>query len=132
MMRRLSLCLGAAVFLMSPARLAEPRPAADESGPRNPPAAALPIGKWHVEFTNAVTEECDIFDFDGGHVIVDEPRRKSRGIVTVQGGSVVMTFHDDRIERWTPVGRRFVVEHWFPGSRLPTAAPVLGIAERTP
>jgi hypothetical protein len=88
-------------------------------------------GKWNVEFTNGVTEVCDIFNFDGGHATVDEPRRRSRGTVVVQGGSVVITFNDDRVERWTAVGKRFVVEHWFPGSRFPTTNPVLGIAERT-
>jgi hypothetical protein len=88
-------------------------------------------GKWNVEFTNGVTEVCDIFDFDGGHATVVEPRRRSRGTVVVKGGSVVITFHDDRVERWTAVGKRFVVEHWFPGSSFPTTQPVLGIAERT-
>ena len=95
------------------------------------PETALPVGKWRVDFTNGVTELCDVFIFDDeGHVTVEEPRRRSRGRLEVKGGSVVMTFNDDRVERWTPVGQRFVVEHWFPGSRLPTATPVLGIAER--
>jgi hypothetical protein len=44
----------------------------------------------------------------------------------------VITFNDDRVERWTAVGDRFVVEHWFPASRVPVVAPVLGIAERAP
>jgi formylglycine-generating enzyme required for sulfatase activity len=101
-------------------------------GPDNSPDAALPVGKWKVEFTNGVTEVCDIFDFGGGHVTVDEPRRRSCGTVVVKHGSSVMTFHDDRVERWTSVGKRFVVEHWFPGSGFPAATPVLGIAEHTP
>lgn len=97
------------------------------------PEAVLPVGKWNVEFTNGVIELCDIFKFDGqGHSTVDEPRRRSRGRIVVKSGSFVMTFNDDRVERWTPVGKRFVVEHWFPGSRFPNATPVLGIAERTP
>jgi hypothetical protein len=95
----------------------------------NSPEAALPVGKWNVEFTNGVTEVCVIGN--GGWAVVDEPQRRSRGTVVVKGGSVVMTFNDDRIERWTSVGKRFVVEHWFPGSQFPTATPVLGIAERT-
>jgi len=102
------------------------------AGADNSPEAALPVGKWKVEFTNGVTEVCDILDFDGGQVTVDEPRRTSRGTVVVKHGSAVMTFHDDRVERWTAVGKRFVVEHWFPGSGFPAATPVLGIAERTP
>ena len=90
---------------------------------------ALPVGKWKVEFANGVIEECRIGN--GGEAYVEEPRRRSGGNAVVQDGAVVVTFHDDRIERWTPVGRRFVVEHWFPASRLPTATPVLGIAEGT-
>ena len=94
--------------------------------------AILPVGTWNVEFKNGVTEVCDIFNFDGGHATVVEPRRSSGGTVVVNGDSVVITFNDDRVERWTSDGKHFVVEHWFPGSRFPNAAPVLGIAERTP
>jgi hypothetical protein len=54
------------------------------------------------------------------------------GKAQVIGGSIVITFNDDRIERWTLVGKRSVVEHWFPGSRLPASTPVLGIAELAP
>src|SRR5262245_32266510 len=92
--------------------------------------ATLAVGKWHVEFTNGVSEVCVIGR--GGVAIVDEPLRRARGKAEVSGNSVVLTFHDDRVERWTPVGQRFVVEHWFPGSQFPSAAPVLGIAERAP
>jgi hypothetical protein len=96
-------------------------------------ASPLPVGKWKVEFTNGVIEECDVFVFDGGgHATVDEPLRRSRGTVVAKDGSAIMNFNDDRVERWTPAGKRFVVEHWFPGSRFLTAPPVLGIAERTP
>jgi hypothetical protein len=94
------------------------------------PKAALPVGKWTVDFSNGVKEVCDIGN--GGESSVEEPRRRSVGMAVVQGGSVVITFGDDRVERWTPVGQRFVVEHWFPGSRVPTVTPVLGIAERAP
>jgi len=90
--------------------------------------AALHVGKWHIEFTNGVTEVCVIGR--GGVAIVDEPLRRARGRVEISGNSIVLTFHDDRVERWTPVGHRFVVEHWFPGSQFPNAAPVLGIGER--
>ena len=93
--------------------------------------AALPVGIWKVEFTNGVVEECDIFKFDGnGHVFVAEPQRRKPGTMVAKEGSFVLTFTDDRVERWTPVGKRFIVEHWFPASRLPAATPVLGIAER--
>lgn len=90
--------------------------------------ADLPTGTWRIEFANRVTEVCDIGN--GGKASVDEPRRQSTGTAEVKGDSVVITFADDRVERWTPVGNRFVVEHWAQGSRLPTVTPVLGIAER--
>src|SRR5262249_32942906 len=91
---------------------------------------AWAVGKWRVEFTNGVTEVCVVGR--GGVAIVHEPLRRARGKAEVSGNSVVLTFHDDRVERWTPVGQRFVVEHWFPGSQFPGAVPVLGIAERAP
>jgi hypothetical protein len=94
---------------------------------KNSPEAALPVGKWKVEFANGVTEVCSIGN--GGEASVEEPQRKSDGTAEVQGGSVVVTFQDDRVERWTKVGKRCVVEHWFPSSGYPAAAPVLGFAE---
>jgi hypothetical protein len=96
------------------------------------PANPVPQGKWAVAFSNGVAEVCDFFPFDGPHVLVEEPRRRALGSVAVAGGSVLLTFQDDRVERWTPVGQRYVVEHLFPGSRMPQVAPVLGIAERRP
>jgi hypothetical protein len=50
----------------------------------------------------------------------------------VKGGTVVIPLNHNRVERWTPVGNRCVVEHWFPSSQVPVVAPVLGIAERAP
>jgi hypothetical protein len=92
------------------------------------PRSGLPVGKWSVEFSNGVREVCAVSD--GGECTVYEPRRAANGVAEVQGGSVVLRFQDDRVERWTPVGTRFVVEHWYPASRLPITSPVLGIAER--
>jgi hypothetical protein len=60
-----------------------------------------------------------------------EPGRRCVGMAVVKGGSVVITWNDDRVERWTPVGKRYVVEHWFPAAQVPVATPVLGNAERT-
>lgn len=107
-----------------------PRPHVEGDGhaPHTLPEAGLPIGKWSVEFANGVIEVCEIRE--DGTAFVVEPLRASGGKAAVKGGSVVIVFEDDRVERWTPVGRRLVVEHWFPGSQLPTATPVLGIAER--
>jgi hypothetical protein len=104
-----------------------PRPPATDAGPNGPPEAALPIGKWKAEFTNGVTEVCHIGN--GGECTVEEPRRRSNGMAEVKGGSLVITFNDNRVERWTPVGKRYVVEHWFPASQVPVVSPVLGIAE---
>ena len=98
-------------------------------GERAPPAAGMPQGKWQVEFANGVIESCE-FRADRS-VAVAEPQRTSAGRMEVDNGDVIIVFDDDRTERWTAVGKRYVVEHWFPGSRLPKAAPVLGIAERT-
>jgi hypothetical protein len=95
-----------------------------------PPKAALPVGRWKVEFANGVTEVCAIGN--GGESSVEEPRRRCVGMAAVKGGSVAITFGDDRVERWTPVGGRYVVEHWFPASQVPVTAPVLGIAQRAP
>jgi hypothetical protein len=93
------------------------------------PFAAV-AGKWKVEFTNGVIETCEIDK--RGKASVVEPLRSSTGPVEARGGSFVMVFADDRVERWTPVGRKFVVEHWFPASQMSVAPPVLGIAEPAP
>ena len=78
---------------------------------------ALPVGRWTVEFANGVTEVCSIGN--GGEASVEETQRRSHGMAVVKADSVVITFNDDRVERWTPVGKHFVVEHWFPGSGFP-------------
>src|SRR4051812_172225 len=70
-------------------------------------AGDLPVGRWSVAFSNGVNEVCEIGN--GGESAVEEPRRRSTGLAAAEGGSVVITFHDDRVERWTPVGDRFVV-----------------------
>ncbi len=88
----------------------------------------LPVGKWRVEFANGVIETCEV-NHDG-EASVTEPARSSPGMAEPQGRSAVITYSDDRVERWTKVGERYLVEHWFPGSRIPTVDPVLGIAER--
>src|SRR5262249_32775820 len=64
-----------------------------------------------------------------GVASVAEPRRSSGGKITARDGAAVVAYDDDRVERWTPVGRKAVVEHWYPASAFPSGAPVLGIAE---
>lgn len=88
----------------------------------------LPIGLWRVQFANDVIENCEIRR--DGTASVTEPGRTSPGKTVTQGIRVVVLFDDDRIERWTVVGKRVVVEHWASSSQWPTSAPVLGIADR--
>ena len=85
-------------------------------------------GAWRIDFTNGVSETCTIER--SGKAELKEPLRKAKGQLeeNERGVSIIM-FDDDRIERWTPVGKRYIVEHWFPGSQYPKAPPVLGIAE---
>ncbi len=125
MIRLLLLFILGVVLTAVPGSRAEPAPASDDAA-----KTGSLIGNWSVEFANGVKEVCKVED--GGACSVVEPLRSSNGAITVQAGSLVFTFNDDRVERWTPVGKRFVVEHWYPGSRLPRVAPVLGIAEKTP
>jgi hypothetical protein len=91
------------------------------------PERNLPIGKWTIKFANGVVETCEVCK-DGSASVV-EPKRTSSGKVCIHDGAVVIYFDDDRVERWTTVGERQVVEHWFPASQFLTAAPVLGIAD---
>ena len=84
-------------------------------------------GKWNVEFTNGVKEVCQIRKDRTASVA--EPLRTSNGKVEVKDGSVVIVYQDDRVERWTPVGKRMVVQHWHPGTPFPSGTPVLGIAD---
>jgi hypothetical protein len=93
-------------------------------------AGHIPTGKWKVTFANGVVETCSIQK--DGKASVDEPKRTSDGKVTVKDGIAILVFKDDRIERWTPIGRRMIVEHWFPPTQFPNGGRVLGIAERSP
>jgi hypothetical protein len=90
-------------------------------------AGGLPVGRWKIEFANGVKEVCEVRQ--DGTASVTEPLRTSTGKAEVKGGSLVIVFQDDRVERWTPVGERMVVEHWYPGAQFPAGTPVLGIAE---
>jgi hypothetical protein len=96
--------------------------------PQTRPEVSLPIGEWRVEYANQVTEVCNV-QKDGTAAVVEPVRITGKAVVN--GSSIVMVFDNGRVQRWTPIGKRFVVEHWFPGSQFPTAAAgVLGIAER--
>jgi hypothetical protein len=94
-----------------------------------PRAPELPVlGKWSIEFANGVRENCEIKA--DGTASVAEPLRSAGGRATLIGKAVLITSDDDRVERWTAVGRRVVVEHWFPASAFPNGTPVVGIGDR--
>jgi hypothetical protein len=111
-------------LLVGEALAIPPAPEAENVGP------TIPAGKWVVTFSNGVVETCEVAQ--DGMVSVSEPRRSSRGKAEAKDDAVVVPFEDDRVERWTPVGNRFVVEHWFPASAYPAGARVLGITKRSP
>jgi hypothetical protein len=92
-----------------------------------PVAGPLPAGNWTVEFANGVTERVEAKA--DATVSVSEPARSASGKATSLAGTVLIVFEDDRVERWTPVGRRMVVEHWYPAAQYPNGAPVRGIAD---
>jgi hypothetical protein len=92
------------------------------------PGPELPVGKWSIEFANGVKEACEVNR--DGEASVAEPLRTSAGKVEVKDDSVVLVFQDDRVERWTPVGSRMVVEHWATRAQFPTGRPVLGIGQK--
>ena len=90
------------------------------------PAARL-AGRWKVKFDNGVVELCVLGKDQTASVW--EPRRQAAGKIEVRDGRVLVVYDDDRLERWAPVGRRAVVEHWARAADYPGKPPVLGIAE---
>jgi hypothetical protein len=93
-----------------------------------PRGSDLPVGRWTIEFANGVKEDCDV-NKDGATSVV-EPLRSSTGKAEVKDDSVVLIFEDDRVERWTPVGAKMVVEHWAASAQFPAGKPVLGIGRK--
>ena len=98
-----------------------------QADPPRPDPTPLPAGKWSVEFSNGVVEKVEIKK--DGAATVAEPARTSDGKVTATPGGFVFVCEDGRVERWTPVGRRMVVEHWASADQFPAGVPVKGIAE---
>jgi len=93
-------------------------------------ATRLPEGRWTVKFTNGVVETCVVRS--DRTAAVNEPLRSSPGKAEARDGAVVITFADDRVERWTARSNRMVVEHWFPASQYPGGRKVVGFATRSP
>jgi len=87
-------------------------------------------GQWTVKFDNGVSEWCTLGKDRTASVL--ETRRKAAGKTEVRDGSLLVIYDDDRVERWNAVGRRAVVEHWFPAAAYPRKTPVMGIAETSP
>jgi hypothetical protein len=99
--------------------------------PAPPKAQGLPphfVGRWTVSFANSVIEICEVKA--DGTAFEREPNRSSDGKVELVDGPIVITFADDRVERWTAVDRRMVVEHWCPAQSYPAGKSVLGIANK--
>src|SRR5688500_9452864 len=84
--------------------------------------------EWRVEFANGVVQTNEFMDYGVASVI--EPRRRAGGDVKYEAGGAVVSYGDNRTERWTLVGSRFVVEHWAPSSAMWSERGVLGIAEK--
>lgn len=120
------LCLFVTAVLFASGRVTADVPA-PSSSPK--PAASPLVGTWRVEFTNGVRQTCTIAEAEGRRATVTEPGREADGDVAPKDGSFLISYHDDRIERWTHVGPSFVVEHWFPATAFPAERPVLGIAD---
>ncbi len=87
-------------------------------------------GSWKITFENGVVETCTIDS--AGKAKESEPLRTSAGMAERTDRGFIIRFEDDRLERWTPIGQRVVVEHYFPSAKYPDGPRVLGIAERTP
>lgn len=86
-------------------------------------------GIWWTRFSNGVNQRNTMRQADcrGGN----DHGWSSQGNLDHDAGRIIVTYDDDRLERWTPVGHRMVVEHWHPASAYPDAKPIVGIAERT-
>ena len=108
--------------------LALPLYAAGDLPAKNPSPQL--VGQWTVTFANGVVETCEVrTDWTACE---SEPKRSADGKAEMKDNALIITFADDRVERWTAVDKRVVVEHFFPGSEYPARSRVLGIADRAP
>src|SRR5437899_2542840 len=85
---------------------------------QRPTTPRLLAGTWGVRFANGVVQRCEVRA--DGTASVAEPARSSGRRAEAKGGSVVMTFDDGRVERWSATGAGATVEHWFPASGYPS------------
>jgi hypothetical protein len=87
------------------------------------------VGQWTIEFANGVVETSDLVK-EGTAKVTERMRSCPGKVRDAKNGVVVLAFDDDRLERWTKVGQRMVVEHWGSSDRFPGGTPILGIAVR--
>ncbi len=107
-----------------------PLRAAGDPPAKNPGTPPQFVGKWTVTFANGVVETCEVrADWTACE---SEPKRSADGKAEYKDNALVIIFGDDRVERWTTIDRRVVVEHFYPVSEFPAGHRVLGIADRTP
>jgi hypothetical protein len=97
--------------------------------PAPSPADKRLVGRWRIEFDNGVTAVCEVGE-DRTASFVERALPKYFGKAMFKDGANVIEYDGGRTERWTPVGERMIVEHWWPGADYPAARPVLGIADR--
>jgi hypothetical protein len=91
------------------------------------PPPTVTTEHWQAKFANGI-EQVYVLSSDGT-ATVSSSLWQDTGTIERGEGYLIIRFSQDRAERWTAVGEKMVIEHWFPASRLPTQAPVLGIAE---
>ena len=112
------------------AALVLPLYAAGDPPAKNTSSPPQFVGRWTATFANGVVETCDVkADWTASE---SEPKRSADGKAEVKDNALVITFADDRVERWTAVDKQMVVEHFFPGAEYPAGSRVLGIADRVP
>jgi hypothetical protein len=119
-MRPQAFLLAACVLLTLPVTVTGDPPQSEQT---------LPVGTWSVEFANGAVEKAEIKK--DGTATVSEPARSSGGKVTAVPGAFLFVCAGGRIERWTPIGKRMVVEHWASVDQMTNGAPVKGIADVT-
>jgi hypothetical protein len=88
------------------------------------------FGKWTVAPANVVVETCEVCA--DGTASGSEPQRWAERKAEASGTSLVITFKDGRVERWSLPNGRVVVEHRCPATGYPTGAAVVGVADRVP
>jgi hypothetical protein len=114
-----------------------PLPAGQTFGSQLPPREISPadrvspwVGRWNVEFANGIHEVHELRQDYTVTVRNIAQNWSCQGRIEFDDMKVTIAYDNDRLERWTPVGDRMVVEHWHPASQLPIKPPLLGIANR--